>query len=606
MGLVTVDPTAALSDAKPSKSVNRTWLRALETTGRLTSAPNHTLPVLIDDLAAQFGDAPALVSDRETFTYTGLAARVHRYARWALAEGLQPGDTVALMMPNRPEYLAIWLGITRTGAVVSLLNINLTGPSLAHCINIAAPKHIIVAAELEDRFTGAEWHLTGDAKVWVHGETTADRARIDLAVDALSSAPLAEDEAPKVALSDRALLIYTSGTTGLPKAANVSHHRVLMWSGWFAGMMGSTPEDRLYNCLPMYHSVGGVVAIGGVLVNGGSVVLKERFSARDFWSDVRRWDCTLFQYIGELCRYLLNAPPHPDETRHRLRLACGNGLRADVWTSFQERFAIPQILEFYAATEGNFSLYNVEGEPGAIGRIPPFLSHRFPAAIVKFDPDKGAPLRDKDGFCIPCPCGEPGEALGKIASPQGETARFEGYTAAAETEKKVLRHVFEPGDAWFRTGDLMRMDARGFYYFVDRVGDTFRWKGENVSTGEVAAALCACPRVIEANVYGVEVPGADGKAGMAALVVEDGFDLVALRRELATRLPAYARPVFIRIATELAATETFKQKKQDLAAEGFDPCRVADTLYVEEAAASAYAPLDFAMFERIQACKVRL
>ena len=611
MGLITLDPSAApdgatgASGAAAPKSVNKTWLRALETTGRLTSVPNRTLPVLVDELAAQFGDAPALLSDRETFSYADLARRTRQYARWALSERLQPGETVALMMPNRPEYLAIWLGITRTGAGVSLLNTNLAGQSLAHCIDVAAPRHIIIAAELEDRFTGAEWHLKGDAKVWVHG-VAADRERIDLAVDALSSDALTDDEVRPVALSDRALLIYTSGTTGLPKAANVSHHRVLAWSGWFAGMMGSTPDDRLYNCLPMYHSVGGVVAIGGVLAGGGSVVLKEKFSAREFWSDVRRWDCTLFQYIGELCRYLLNAPPHPDETRHRLRLACGNGLRAEVWTPFQQRFAIPQILEFYAATEGNFSLYNVEGEPGAIGRIPPFLSHRFPAAIVRFDLAAAAPLRNDEGFCIPCARGEPGEAIGKIASPKGETARFEGYTAAAETEKKVLRNVFEPGDAWFRTGDLMRMDARGFYHFVDRVGDTFRWKGENVSTGEAAAALSACPGVIEVNVYGVEVPGADGKAGMAALVTDDTFDLAVMRRELAARLPAYARPVFIRIAAELAATETFKPKKQDLASEGFDPARVTDTLYVDDASTGAYAPLDAAMFARIVAGELRL
>jgi len=600
LGHIPPEPPAA-----PGKSVNKTWLRALETTGRLTAVPGRTLPVLVDELAAQYGDAPALLSDRESFTYAELAARVRQYARWAIAQDLQPGDTVALMMPNRPEYLAIWLGIARTGAVVSLLNINLTGPSLAHGVNIAAPRHIIIAAELEDRFTGAEWHLQGVAKVWVHGETAADdRERIDLAVDRLSPAPLnAEAERP-VALSDRALLIYTSGTTGLPKAANVSHHRVLMWSGWFAGMMGSTPSDRLYNCLPMYHSVGGVVAIGGVLAGGGSVVLKEKFSAREFWSDVKRWDCTLFQYIGELCRYLLNAPPHPDETGHRLRLACGNGLRAEVWTPFLERFAIPQVLEFYAATEGNFSLYNVEGEPGAIGRIPPFLSHRFPAAIVRFDPDRGAPMRGGDGFCLPCERGEPGEAIGRIASPKGETARFEGYTAAAETEKKVLRDVFEPGDAWFRTGDLMRQDARGFYYFVDRVGDTFRWKGENVSTGEVAAVLAACSGVVEANVYGVEAPGADGKAGMAALVVDDAFDFAALRAHLAERLPAYARPLFIRITGALASTETFKQKKQDLAAEGFDPARIDDALYVDTA--GAYQMLDGVMFERITAGLIRL
>jgi fatty-acyl-CoA synthase len=601
LGLVTVNPAGALA-----KSVNKAWLRALETTGRLTSVPGRTLPMLVDDLGLRFGNTPALLSDRETFTYTELAARARQYSRWAITQGLGRGDTVALMMPNRPEYLAIWLGVSRTGAVVALLNIHLTGPSLGHCVNIAGPKHIIVAAELEDRFSQAQGHLQSAAQIWIHGVTASDRERVDLAIERLSTGPLTAAEEGSVNFSDRALLIYTSGTTGLPKAANVSHRRVLMWSGWFAGLMASTPEDRLYNCLPMYHSVGGVVAIGGVLVHGGSVVLKEKFSAREFWADIRRWDCTLFQYIGELCRYLLNAPPHPDEARHRLRLACGNGLRSDVWAPFQQRFGIPQLLEFYAATEGNVSLYNVEGEPGAIGRIPPFLSHRFAVAIVKFDPDTGAPLRGKDGFCILCLRGEPGEAIGRIASPKGETARFEGYTGADETEKKVLRNVFEPGDAWFRTGDLMRQDARGFFYFIDRVGDTFRWKGENVSTGEVAEALLSCAGVVEANVYGVQVPAADGRAGMAALVVDDRFDLSVLRAHLRERLPAYARPVFIRITAELAATETFKQKKRDLAAEGFDPLRVADALYVDDGATGRYAVLDGTMFALISAGRMRL
>jgi fatty-acyl-CoA synthase len=605
VGPITLDPSKSPPPAA-AKSVTKTWLRALETTGRLTSVQNRTLPALIDELAAQFGDAPALLSDRESFTYRELAARVRRYARWALGIGLRPGDVVALMMPNRPEYLAVWLGITRTGAVVSLLNTNLTGASLAHCVSIVSPKHVIVAAALAERFATAEPHLDGAAKVWSHGESPIGRDRIDLAAEALSDEPLGDDELRLVGLSARALHIYTSGTTGLPKAANVSHRRVLMWSGWFAGMMGAGPGDRLYNGLPMYHSVGGVVAVGGVLVNGGAVILKERFSAREFWSDVVRWDCTLFQYIGELCRYLLNAPSHPDETRHRLRLACGNGLRADVWALFQARFAIPQILEFYAATEGNFSLYNVEGQPGAVGRIPPFLSHRFPAAIVKFDPDNGAPLRGDDGFCIPSPRGEPGEAIGRIASGEDATSRFEGYTAAAESEKKVLRDVFEPGDAWLRTGDLMRMDDKGFYYFVDRVGDTFRWKGENVSTGEVAAAMSGCPGVIEANVYGVAVPGADGKAGMAALVVGETFDLALLHSQLATALPAYARPVFIRIAPRIEITETFKQKKTDLAAEGFDPRKVADALYMSGFGGGAYVPLDAVLFEKIATKAVRL
>ena len=590
----------AAARSAPPRSANKVWLGALETTARLTQDRFKTLPVWVDDWAERYGDAPALLSDGERFSFNQLAERARRYTRWALAQGLGCGDVVALMMSNRPEYLAIWLGITRTGASVALVNTNLVGDALAHSLKVAPPKHVIVTCAFEDGITALEWSLPNTA-VWLHGEGPADRPRIDQAVDALSGEPLSDAETPQVPLSARALCIYTSGTTGLPKAANVSHGRVLSWAGWFSGLMGAGPEDRLYNCLPMHHSVGGVVATVGALVNGGSVVLREKFSAREFWSDVRRWDCTLFQYIGELCRYLLSAPPQAGETAHRLRLACGNGLRADVWKGFQDRFAIPEVLEFYASTEGNFSLYNVEGEVGSIGRIPAFLSHRFPAALVRFDPETGAPARNEEGRCLRCERGEAGEAIGRIASDSG---RFEGYTSAAESEKKVLRGVFEPGDAWFRTGDLMRQDARGFFYFVDRIGDTFRWKGENVSTGEVAAAVAACPGVLEAEVYGVPVPGADGKAGMAALVMDGRFDRHALRAHLAERLPTYARPVFLRLTDQIAATETFKPKKTTLAAQGFDPAVVTDPLFVD--VDEAYAPLDPAMMERIASGQVRL
>jgi len=585
----------------PARSANKVWLAALETTARLTEDPYRTLPVWIDQWAERFADRPALLSDCESFSFSQLADRARRYPRWALAQELGPGDVVALMMPNRPDYLAAWLGITRTGASVALINTNLSGEALVHSLTVASPQHVIVTSEFEDRVTAAEWTLCIETTVWLHGEGPEDRPRIDQAVDALSGAPLAEEETRRVPLSARALCIYTSGTTGLPKAANVSHHRVLSWAGWFSGLMGAGPDDRLYNCLPMYHSVGGVVATVGALVNGGSVVLREKFSVQAFWGDVARWDCTLFQYIGELCRYLLNAPERPEERAHRLRLACGNGLRPDVWSAFQDRFAIPQILEFYASTEGNFSLYNVEGEVGAMGRIPAFLSHRFPAALVRFDPEIGAPARDGAGRCIRCARGETGEAIGRVSS---EGGRFEGYTSAEESEKKLLRDVFEPGDAWFRTGDLMRQDTRGFFYFIDRIGDTFRWKGENVSTGEVAAAIAACPGVIEAEVYGTPVPGADGKAGMAALVVDDAFSPEALRAHLATRLPAYARPVFLRLTEAIAATETFKPKKAVLAAEGYDLARVSDALFVD--VGGAYAPLDAAMAARLASGQVRL
>ncbi len=555
----------------------RDWVRALEATAPIAANPRRLLPVIVEELAQTRGDVPALLSASENLTYGALSKRANAYARWALDQRVAVAETVCLMMPNRPEYMAIWLGLTSVGVVVSLINTQLRGFALSHCINIVAPKHVIVAAELCDEFTSAAVQLASQPKIWAHGSGgSGEFDRIDLWVERFSQEPLTSSERPAVTIADRALLIYTSGSTGLPKAANVSHRRLLQWSLWFAGLMNTGPEDRMYDCLPMYHGVGGVVATGALLVRGGSVLIRDRFSAQNFWDDVIDGGCTLFQYIGELARYLLNAPENPRERSHRLRLCCGNGLRADVWEKFQSRFAIPRILEFYAATEGNFSLYNVEGKVGAIGRVPPFLTHRFPLALVKFDAVTGEPARDQNNFCIGCSTNEVGEAVGRISEDATDRGgEFEGYSNPEQSEKKILRDVFERGDAWYRTGDLMRQDANGFFYFIDRVGDTFRWKGENVATSEVAAAITAFPGIKEANVYGVRVPGTEGAAGMAALVVDGEFDFNEFRRHLERRLPSYARPLFLRITRQIDATSTFKHTKSDLQRDGYNPAVTA-------------------------------
>jgi fatty-acyl-CoA synthase len=404
-----------------------------------------------------------------------------------------------------------------------------------------------------------------------------------------------------------ALYIYTSGTTGLPKAAAVSHYRVMQWSQWFAGMLDTGPADRMYDCLPLYHSVGGVVAAGATLVGGGCVVIRPRFSARDFWRDISESRCTLFQYIGELCRYLVNAPRQDSETAHSVRIACGNGLRPEIWGVFQSRFRIPRILEYYASTEGNFSLYNCEGQPGSIGRIPPFLADRLPVRLLKFDLQQGEPWRNGAGFCEACETDEVGEAVGLIPASETQRAgRFEGYADTEATNRKVLRNVLAPGDTWYRTGDLMRRDARGFYYFVDRVGETYRWKGENVSTMEVLSVLTAAHGVLDGVVYGVAVPGTDGRAGMAALVVDSHFDLQGLHSLLQRELPAYARPVFLRLLPELETTGTFKPRKQELVRTGFDPALVQDPIYLDDPSAQAYVAMDPELYSRIVGGGVRL
>jgi fatty-acyl-CoA synthase len=586
-------------------SASKIWLKAIELTARIETLPGRLFADVVEDWARRQPDRAALLMDDEAIDYEGLAKRINRYARWARSVGVTRGDTVGLIMPNSLDYVAAWLGVSRVGGVVALLNTKLVGPSLAHCIDVANPSHIVVAHDLTETLEGATPHLKTSAKVWTHGDARGERS-IDVALAALDDGPLAQDERGDVTINDRALLIYTSGTTGLPKAASISHRRILNWGFWFAGLTGATPQDRLYDCLPLFHSVGGIVAPCSMLAAGGSVVIADKFSASNFWSDIARHDCTLFQYIGELCRYLLKAPPSEYENRHSLRLACGNGLRGDIWEDFQARFALPRILEFYAATEGNFSLFNVEGKPGAIGRIPPLLAHRFPACIVKVDADSGLPLRNDDGLCVACARGEIGEAIGRIGIADEGGGRFEGYTDQGETEKKILRNVFAHGDAWFRTGDLMQLDDRGFFHFADRIGDTFRWKGENVATSEVNDAVRDFTGVVDATTYGVGIAGADGRAGMSAIVVNEGFDVGALADHLAARLPAYACPVFIRISSELDATETFKQKKGQLAREGFDPKVITDPLYVVEPKSGAYVALDGEIHARILDGSIRL
>lgn len=581
-------------------------MRALELTAPIVNHPDRIFPRVIEEAAEKFGEAPALLSDLECLTYHALAERSNRYARWALDQGLVKGDAVCLIMPNRPEYLAIWLGITSIGAVVALLNTNLAGASLAHCVKIAAPKHIIVAAELIRRFTSGPPDISGAAKIWVHGDGCGEYPRIDCNLELYSGESLRRAERRTVTIEDRALYIYTSGTTGTPKAANVSHGRLMQWSHWFAGMLEAGPSDRLYNCLPMYHSVGGVLATGAVLTAGGSAVIRKNFSASRFWNDIIRWDCTLFQYIGELCRYLLHTEPNPFETEHRIRMCCGNGLRPDIWNDFKSRFRIPQILEFYAATEGNVSLFNVEGRPGAIGRIPSYLAHRFGATLVQFDVGTGEPVRNEQGCCIRCAPNEAGEAIGRLDKDSSNAgSRFEGYTSEEASEKKILRNVFEPGDAWYRTGDVMQKDEQGYFYFVDRIGDTFRWKGENVATSEVSEAICEFPGIQQACVYGVTVPGTEGRAGMAMLVTCDELDLAAFRAHLTNRLPDYAVPLFLRIRQELEVTATFKYTKNVFERQGYDPAATGDLIYFNHKERREFVRLDKELYDRIQLRQVR-
>jgi len=582
--------TTDLIDRK--KAAKADWLRALQASARVGADPDLILPRAFDRVARDHGPRIALLGETETMTFDQLADRSNRYARWALANGLDVGDVVGLMMDNRPEHVAIWLGLTRVGVIVALVNTKLVGPVLARCLTLSGARYVIAAADLAVVCDEAVRLCAAPPRLMVCGETPIG-GRMDLEIAATSGVQLAIEEQRAVTQRHHALYIFTSGTTGMPKAAIVSHRRVMHWASWFNALADAKSADRMYHCLPMYHALGAVVAVWTTLLGGGSVAIRERFSTRHFWSELASLDCTMVQYIGEMCRYLVNAAPDPAERRHRLRLALGNGMRADVWQRFTTRFAIPRVLEFYAATESNFSLYNLEGEPGAIGRMPPFLAAGKDMALVRFDLEAGRPARFDDGFCRIAGIDEPGEAIARIKTTEArDNAVFEGYLDAAATDAKVLRNVFTIGDAWMRSGDLMRQDARGFYYFVDRIGDTFRWKGENVATSEVAEVVLSADGILDALVCGIAVPGHDGRAGMATLVVADGFDLDRFKQHIDARLPAYARPLFVEIKASIDLTDTFKYSRRNPDLGQLDPDAIGAPLFVIDRAENRYIAVD--------------
>jgi fatty-acyl-CoA synthase len=534
------------------------------------------------DLYAQ---QTAISLDNKRLTYQQFEALSNRYAHWAKARGLKAGDTVALVLPNRHDYVAIWVGLNKVGVRSALINNSLTGQGLAHCINVSGASISVVDTSTLEAFQAIEGQVIRHQALWCldigrNDETSKCRA-LEPALQGVSSVRPERATRDGILAHKTALYIYTSGTTGLPKAAKISNARAQLYMKAFAGVTTMKPGEKLYCVLPLYHATAGLCAVGAAMLNGGELVLKKRFSASQFWGDVRRENCSYIVYIGELCRYLINSPPaaHLDDERgHAVKMMFGNGMRPEVWEPSQKRFNIKIIVEFYRSTEGNVSLFNLDGKAGAIGRIPSLLKGRFNVRLVRFDVATELPMRGADGLCIECKPGEVGEALGQIGHDARES--YSGYADKVASQKKILSDVFRKGDQWFRTGDLMRLDREGYFYFVDRVGDTFRFKGENVSTSEVSEYAASAPHVVEAIAYGVGVPHHDGKAGMVALIVNEGFALEAFKTHMEYRLPSYARPRFVRILKEVETTGTFKYKKMDLVKDGVDVAKIKDDIYV--------------------------
>ncbi len=593
---------AVLAELKSNWRVVSGLRRTLKWLDDLGPESENLVADNFEDVADRFRKNIAFRFEGQITTYGEFEARASKIANWALAQGLAAGDCVALYMENRPDYVAVWSGLAKVGVVTALINSNLTDEGLAHCINIADAKHVICGAEQDAGVASVEGRLDGAPQVWTLGGSTANGVRdLEAALDGQSARRPDRSHREHLRGKDLCLYVYTSGTTGMPKAARLTQMRTQGMMLSFIAPMRMTERDRMYITLPLYHGTGGLCGIGSAMMVGATVILRRRFSASQFWDEAVSEGATAFAYIGELCRYLLNQPPHPRERAHRIRTGFGNGLRPEIWQEFFNRFNIPHLAEFYGSTEGNVSFVNYDGKIGAVGKIPGFLAKQFDhVRFVKFDVETEQPVRGEDGFCVLAGPDEAGEAIGRIAD-DDPRSRFEGYNDREATQKKILTDVFAPGDRWFRTGDLMRKDEQGYIYFVDRIGDTFRWKGENVATNEVAEVFSGYGGIDTVNVYGVTVPGMDGKAGMAALTASGDVDFDALHAFLRQHLPAYAIPLFLRLQKEAATTGTFKFRKVELVGEGFDPEKVDDPIWFADPDKQAYVPLTRDEYETIMA-----
>jgi len=540
----------------------------------LLPQPNSkkSIGTVFQERAARYGDRVFLRFGDQRVRYREANATANRYAAVLAARGVGHGDVVAIMLRNSPNAVLAMLAVVKCGAIAGMLNYHQRGEVLAYSLGLLDAKVLIAETDL----------VSAVAESGAAGATDNTLTVEDLERFALSAPATNPASASAVRAKDTAFYIFTSGTTGFPKASVMTHYRWLKALGAFGGLgLRLKRSDTLYSCLPLYHNNALTVAVSSVLTSGATLALGKSFSASRFWDEVIANRATAFIYIGEICRYLLNQPPKPTDRKHKVRVIAGNGLRPEIWEEFTTRFGIARVCEFYAASEGTTAFINIFNVPRSTGISP------LPLAYVEYDPDTGAPLRDENGRVRRVPAGQPGLLL----SPVNKLQPFDGYTDRAATEKKLVRNAFRDGDCWFNTGDVMSPQGMSHAAFVDRLGDTFRWKGENVATTEVEAALSFDPAIEECTVYGVEVPRTGGRAGMAAVKLRDGaeFDGKSLARAVYDKLPAYALPLFVRVVESLEHTTTFKSRKVELRKQAYGS-DVKDPLYVLAGRDEGYVP----------------
>jgi fatty-acyl-CoA synthase len=571
----------------------------------------YTIADRLEEKARDFPERPFLIYGDQILSYAEVNARANQVAHAVVRLGLSLGDCVALAMENRPDFFIVWFGLNKAGLVCGFINTNLTGHPLANALVATQAKAVIVGEEVLENFATVECQSLPPLCLWNDPENPAAeelraqfqrQSPINLSVQAAAKPRSNPNRHLRQgwAGESTALLICTSGTTGLPKAARTSHMRWLNVGDVMAASMETRPEDVFYCLLPLYHGAAAMSLGSTALCAGSAIVIRRKFSASEFWNDVRRHGITVCQYVGEICRYLLNQPESKDDRRHSLRQMVGAGLSADVWERFVERFGIEDVFEGWGATESNCNLINLDNRVGACGRVP--FWDKTNLRLVRYDLENATHPRTDEGFLIQCQPGEIGEVIGFIINhPDIAGGRFEGYTSAEATEKKIYRDVFQKGDAWWSSGDLFRHDEDGYFFFVDRIGDTYRWKSENVSTTEVAEALGNYPGLESINIYGVKVPEHEGRAGMAAIVMQPGheFEPQSFFALAAKNLPSYAVPLFVRIAPAADMTSTFKMRKSELQRAGYDPANFSDPLFIRDEQNATYVPYSPDALERL-------
>jgi citronellyl-CoA synthetase len=551
---------------------------------------------------------PALLQGDVTLSYAEVNQWANRIAHHLIAQGLGKGDVVAVFIENRPELLVTILAVAKVGAISALLNTSQTRDTLVHSLSLVAPAAVIVGEELLPAFLVVRERVSIEAKrTWFVADQDTSRQPgiapdgfvnlMSSSLDACSDNPASSQQ---IFFDDPCFYMYTSGTTGLPKAGVFKHGRWMRSSASF-GMIAldMRPDDIVYCTLPLYHATGLCVCWGSAICGAAGFAIRRKFSASQFWNDVRKYQATTIGYVGELCRYLVDQPPSADDNRHGVRKMIGNGLRPGAWNEFKTRFAVNHICELYAASDGNIGFSNILNFDNTIGFS--LMSWE----LVRYDHDSGEPLRDAKGLLSKVAKGEKGLLLAKI----DDKAPLDGYTDPQKTAGVVLHDVFEKGDRYFNTGDLLRSIGFGHAQFVDRLGDTYRWKGENVSTTEVENILLQHPHICEAVAYGVEIDHTNGRAGMAAitpaesLATLDFSELLAFARR---QMPAYAVPLFLRVKVKMETTGTFKYQKTRLKEEAFDPARTGeDPIYAWLPGTHTYVQVTGQLLSEIRSGKYR-